>query len=46
MKNAAWLALQIIGVSHPQIKEKLLAQRVQMEKDAMKANEEVIAKFE
>ena len=45
-KNAAWLALQIIGVSHPEIKEKLLAQRVQMEKDAMKANEEVIAKFE
>ena len=45
-KNAAWLALQIIGVSHPEIREKLLAQRVQMEKDAMKANEEVIAKFE
>ena len=45
-KNAAWLALQIIGVSHPEIKEKLLAQRVQMEEDAMKANEEVIAKFE
>ena len=45
-KNAAWLALQIIGVSHPEIKEKLLAQRVQMEKDVMKANEEVIAKFE
>ena len=45
-KNAAWLALQIIAISHPEIKEKLLAQRVQMEKDAMKANEEVIAKFE
>ena len=45
-KNAAWLALQIIGVSHPEIREKLLAQRVQMEEDAMKANEEVIAKFE
>ena len=45
-KNAAWLALQIIGVSHPEIREKLLAQRVQMEKDAMRANEEVIAKFE
>ena len=45
-KNAAWLALQIIGISHPEIKEKLLAQRVQMEADAMKANEEVIAKFE
>ena len=45
-KNAAWLALQIIAVSHPEIKEKLLAQRVQMEEDAMKANAEVIAKFE
>ena len=45
-KNAAYLALQIIGVSHPEIREKLLAQRVQMEADAMKANEEVIAKFE
>ena len=45
-KNAAWLALQIIAISHPEIKEKLLAQRVQMEEDAMKANEEVIAKFE
>ena len=45
-KNAAWLALQIIGINHPEIKEKLLAQRVQMEADAMKANEEVMAKFE
>lgn len=45
-KNAAWLALQIIGVSHPEIREKLLAQRVEMEEAAMKANEEVIAKFE
>ena len=45
-KNAAYLALQIIGVSHPEIREKLMAQRVQMEADAMKANEEVIAKFE
>ena len=41
-KNAAWLALQIIAVSHPEIKEMLLAQRVQMEEDAMKANEEVM----
>ena len=45
-KNAAWLALQIIGINHPEVKEKLLAQRVQMEADAMKANEEVMAKFE
>ena len=45
-KNAAWLALQIIAINHPEVKAMLLEQRVQMEKDAMKANEEVIAKFE
>ncbi len=45
-KNAAYLALQIIGINHPQIREKLLAQRVEMEEAAMKANEEVMAKFE
>lgn len=45
-KNAAYLALQIIGVNHREIREKLLAHRVQMEKEAMKANEEIIAKFE
>ncbi len=44
-KNAAYLALQIIGVSHPEVREKLLAERQQMEASAMKANEEVIAKF-
>lgn len=45
-KNAAYLALQIMAVSHPEIREKLLAYRAKMEADAMKANEEVIAKFE
>ena len=45
-KNAAYLALQIIGVNHREIREKLLAHRVQMENEAMKANEEIIAKFE
>ena len=44
-KNAAYLALQIIGVSHPEIKDALLAERKDMEASAMKANEEVIAKF-
>lgn len=44
-KNAAYLALQIIGVSHPEVREKLLAERQQMEASAMKANEEVMAKF-
>lgn len=45
-KNAAYLALQIMAVKHPEIKEKLLAHRVEMEEQAMKANEEVIAKFQ
>ena len=44
-KNAAYLALQIIGVNHKEIREKLLAHRVEMEEAAMKANEEMIAKF-
>lgn len=45
-KNAAYLALQIMAVKHAEIKEKLLAHRVEMEEQAMKANEEVIAKFQ
>lgn len=45
-KNAAYLALQIIGVQHKEIKEKLLADRKAMEESAMKANAEVIAKFQ
>ena len=44
-KNAAYLALQILGTHHAEIKEKLLAERKDMETNAMKANEEVIAKF-
>lgn len=44
-KNAAYLALQIMAIKHESIKEKLLALRVQMEKDAMKANEQVIEKY-
>ena len=44
-KNAAHLALQILAVSRPELREKLLAARVKMEEDAMKANAEVIAKF-
>ena len=44
-KNAAYLALQIIGINHPSVKEKLLAERVEMEKAAVVANEEIINKF-
>jgi len=45
-KNAAHLALQIMAVSRSELREKLLAARVKMEEDAMKANAEVIAKFQ
>ena len=44
-KNAAYLALQIMAVKHEEIKVKLLADRIQMEEAAMKANEEVKAKY-
>ncbi len=45
-KNAAYLALQIMGVRHESIKKKLLEERKDMEKAAMKANEEVISKYQ
>ena len=44
-KNAAYLALQIMAISHQEIKDKLLAYRKEMEESAMKANEEVLAKY-
>ena len=44
-KNAAYLALQIIGVSHKEARERLQAHRIEMEEAAMRTNEEVIAKF-
>lgn len=44
-KNAAYLALQIMAIKHEEIKVKLLAERVQMEEAAMKANEEVKSKY-
>ena len=45
-KNAAYLALQIMAVKHAEIKESLLKHRVEMEEQAMKANEEVIRKYQ
>ncbi len=44
-KNAAYLALQIMAVSHPELKNKLLDDRKAMEEAAMKANAEVKEKF-
>jgi len=44
-KNAAYLALQIMAIKHDNIKQKLIEYRKEMEVSAMKANEEVIAKY-
>ena len=44
-KNAAYLALQFIGVNNESVKLRLMQERKDMEKAAMKANEEVIEKF-
>ena len=44
-KNDAYLALQIIGVNNEAVRLKLQDERRDMEKAAMKANEEVIEKF-
>lgn len=45
-KNAAYLALQIMAVSHEDVRAKLKAERREMEENAMKTNEEVMAKFQ
>lgn len=45
-KNAAYLALQIMAVKHDDIRLRLLEDREDMERAAMEANREVIAKFE
>ncbi|MCD7893559.1 MAG: 5-(carboxyamino)imidazole ribonucleotide mutase [Erysipelotrichaceae bacterium] len=45
-KNAAYLALSIMSIKHNDIKEKLLAYRKDMEEAALKANEEVINKYQ
>lgn len=44
-KNAAHLALQIMANGNKELKSRLLADRKEMEKSAMKANEEVMAKY-
>ncbi|MCM1496476.1 MAG: 5-(carboxyamino)imidazole ribonucleotide mutase [Bacteroides sp.] len=44
-KNAAYLALQIMALQHPELRERLLAERKDMEESAMKANEAVMEQF-
>ncbi|MBR1506385.1 MAG: 5-(carboxyamino)imidazole ribonucleotide mutase [Eubacterium sp.] len=45
-KNAAYLALQIMGGKHDEIKTRLRLERKSMEEAALKANAEVMAKYE
>ncbi|MBQ8983018.1 MAG: 5-(carboxyamino)imidazole ribonucleotide mutase [Lachnospiraceae bacterium] len=44
-KNAAYLAIEIMAVKYPELKERLWEERKEMEASAMKANEEIIAKY-
>jgi hypothetical protein len=45
-KNAAWLAMQIMANTDPELKKKLRAERAKMREAAEAANEEIIAKYE
>ena len=44
-KNAAYLALQILGNKYPSIKEKLIQDRLEMKNAILKNNEELINKY-
>lgn len=44
-KNAAYLALEILGIKYPNIKAKLLEERIAMEEKAKIVNEEVTIKY-
>jgi 5-(carboxyamino)imidazole ribonucleotide mutase len=44
-KNAAYLALQIIAVKNPTVKEMLLNERMEMKANVLKANEELVNKY-
>ena len=44
-KNAAYLALQIIAVKNPTVKEMLLNERMEMKVNVLKANEELVNKY-
>lgn len=44
-KNAAYLALQILSVKYPEVKELLIEHRLRMQEDALNANEQVIKMY-
>ena len=45
-KNAAWLALEIIAIKHPEIRKVLISERKNMQEAALHANDDIIAKYE
>ena len=45
-KNAAWLAIEIMAIKHPELREILLAERKSMQEVALHANDEVVSKYE
>lgn len=44
-KNAAYLSLEILGIKYPIIKEQLIEERKNMERQALQANEELENKY-
>ena len=44
-KNAAYLALQILAIKYEHVKKKLEIERVEMKNACLKANEELISKY-
>ena len=45
-KNAAYLALEIMAVKDPTIRQKLLDHRLSMNKDCLEKNKEIMMKYE
>lgn len=44
-KNAAYLALQIIGNKHEDVKQKLIQDRIEMKTAVLKVNEDIASKY-
>ena len=44
-KNAAYLALQIIGNKHEDVKQKLIQDRIEMKAAVLKVNEDIASKY-
>ena len=44
-KNAAYLALQMLALNNKELSDKLKLDRIEMEKKALEANEEIKSKY-